>query len=92
MESNHDEIPMSITNVPSNPCRGVCVEDQRQQDHIGNPHDGAGQYHHQTNKHLSDKDGGHQQRAAFRENRTEKLPLTTESTHANTHSPCQTIG
>lgn len=29
MENNHDQVPMSITNVPSNPWRGVCVDDQR---------------------------------------------------------------
>lgn len=55
MESNHDEVPMSITNMPSDPRRRVSVEDQRQQDHIGYHHDGAGQYHHQANKHLKEK-------------------------------------
>ena len=58
MESNHDEVPVSKTNMPSDPHRSVCVEDQRQENHVGNHHDGAGQYHHQTNKHLPDKDKG----------------------------------
>lgn len=52
MESDHDEVPMSITNVPNNPGRGVCVEDQRQQDDVSYEHDGADQYDHQTNKDL----------------------------------------
>lgn len=55
MESYHNEVPMTITNVPSNPCRGVGVEDQRQQDYIGYDHDGAGQQDHQANKHLTEK-------------------------------------
>lgn len=58
MKSDHDEVPVSITHVPSDPCWGVSVEDQRQKDHIGYHHDGAGQYHHQTNKHLPGKDNG----------------------------------
>lgn len=58
MESDHDEVPMSITNVPNNPGRGVCVEDQRQQDDVSYQHDGADQYDHQTNKDLPHKDRG----------------------------------
>lgn len=52
MESNHDEVPVSITQVPNNPCRGVGVQHQRQQDQIGYSNDGAGQYDHKTYKHL----------------------------------------
>lgn len=52
MESNHDEVPVSITQVPSNPCRGVSVQHQRQQDQIGYSDNGAGQYDHKTDKHL----------------------------------------
>lgn len=70
MESNHDEVPMSITNVPSNPCRGVCVEDQRQQDNIGYHNNGAGQYDHQTNKHLPNKNRGNPSRTSFRKKKT----------------------
>lgn len=58
MESNHDEVPVSIANMPGNPCRGVCVEDQWQEDKIGYEHNGAGQRHHQTNKHLQDTNRG----------------------------------
>lgn len=55
---------MSVTNVPSNPWRGVSVEYQGQKDHIGYHQDGAGQYHHQANKHLTDKDRGQTQRGS----------------------------
>ncbi len=55
MKCNHDEVPVSITNMPSDPCRGVRVENQRQKDYIGDHHNGAGQNHHQTNKHLPEK-------------------------------------
>lgn len=52
MESNHDDDPVSKTQVPCNPCRGVSVQHQRQQDQIGYSDDGAGQYDHKTYKHL----------------------------------------
>ena len=74
MKSNHDKVPVSITNVPSNPWRGVSVEYQRKVDHIGYHHDGAGQYHHQANKHLIDQDVGQTQRRV-REKLTNSLRL-----------------
>ena len=43
MESYHDEVPVSITDVPNNPDWGVRVEDQRQQNNISYRNDGAGQ-------------------------------------------------
>lgn len=52
MESNHDEIPVSEANMPSNPWRGVCFEDEGQQDDISYHHNRAGQYHNKTDKHL----------------------------------------
>lgn len=58
MESDHDEVPMSITNMPNDPGRGVRVEDQRQQDDVSYQHDGADQYDHQTNKDLPHKRQG----------------------------------
>lgn len=66
MESNHDEVPVPIAKVPSDPRRGVCVEDQRQQDKIGYHNNGAGQYDHQTNKHLPNKDRRHSLPTFFR--------------------------
>lgn len=56
MERNHDEVPVSVTYVPSDPWRGVCVENQRQQDDIGYNNDGAGQYDHKTHEHLPNTD------------------------------------
>lgn len=70
MKSNHDEVPMSITNMPSDPWRGVSVEYQRQEDDIGYHHDGAGQYHHQANKHLTDKDRGQTQKGSEKKLKT----------------------
>lgn len=58
MERNHDEVPVSITDVPNNPGWGVCVEDERQQNSISYRKDGAGQEDHQTNKHLPKKNKG----------------------------------
>lgn len=55
MKRDHDEVPVSVTKMPNNPRRGVGVEDERQEDCVSDDHDGAGQDHHQTNKHLGDK-------------------------------------
>lgn len=55
MKRNHDEVPVSITKMPNNPRWGVGVEDERQEDCISDDYYGAGQDHHQTNKHLGDK-------------------------------------
>lgn len=68
MKSNHDDDPMSETNMPSNPWRGVSVEHQRQKDQIGYHHNGADQYHHQANKHLTDKDRGADRERGSKEN------------------------
>lgn len=65
MERNHDEVPVSITDVPSDPDRGVCVEDERQQDNVSDRDDGAGQKDHQTNKHLSKKTPDHLKHKLF---------------------------
>lgn len=62
MECNHDEVPVSVTNVPSNPRWGVSVEYQGQKDYIGDDQDGASQCDHQTHKHLhNDRVGGSRQ-------------------------------
>lgn len=43
MERDHDEVPVSIKDVPNNPGWGVCVEDERQQNSVSYHNDGAGQ-------------------------------------------------
>lgn len=52
IKNNHDQVPMSIANVPGNPCCGVCAEDHRQDEQVGYHQDGAGQNHHEKYKHL----------------------------------------
>lgn len=55
MKSDHDEVPISIKHMPNNPCRMVSGQGERQKRYIGYHHNGTGQYHHQTNKHLTAK-------------------------------------
>lgn len=59
MESDHNDNPVSITDVPNDPDWGVRVEDERQQDNISYHNDGAGQEDHQTNKNLPKKYRAH---------------------------------
>lgn len=86
MESNHDEVPVSITHVPSNPCRGVSVQHQRQQDQIGYSDDGAGQYDHKTHKHLPK----HRLRMLVRVS-TSKKQTKWRGLAKTKYTPCQTF-
>lgn len=76
MEGNHDDDPVSITQVPSHPCRAVNVQDQRQQDKIGYSDDGAGQYDHKTYKHLPKHRFKRQVRISIRNKKISELAQT----------------
>lgn len=51
MESDHDDIPVAIAKMPSNPRRRVSSESHWQNNHISNDYDRACQDYNQTNKH-----------------------------------------
>ncbi len=52
MEDDHEEVPVSVTEVPEDPVNGVRAEDDGQHTQIHDEHDGAGQGDHQRHKHL----------------------------------------
>ncbi len=52
MEDDHDEVPVSVTQVPEDPVNGVWAEDDGQHTQIHDNHDWAGQRDHQRHKHL----------------------------------------
>lgn len=53
MEEDHEEVPVTVTEVPEDPVKGVRAEDDGQHAQIHDHHDGAGQEDHQRHKHHS---------------------------------------